>query len=71
MARARLATALASPAGKHQVRRGTVLADGTVRLEGGPGSHLVSALAHSNALIQVPEGIAALAEGAEVEVWML
>lgn len=71
VARARLAEALASPAGKHQVRRGTVLADGTVRLEGGPGSHLVSALAHSNALIQVPEGIAALAEGAEVEVWML
>ncbi|MDZ4092859.1 MAG: gephyrin-like molybdotransferase Glp [Arthrobacter sp.] len=69
--RARLAEALASPAGKHQVRRGTVLADGTVRLEGGAGSHLVSALAHSNALIQVPEGIAALAEGAEVEVWML
>ncbi|MET3952326.1 gephyrin-like molybdotransferase Glp [Arthrobacter sp. UYEF36] len=69
--RARLAEALASPAGKHQVRRGTVLADGTVRLEGGAGSHLVSALARSNALIQVPEGIAALAEGAEVEVWML
>lgn len=69
--RARLAEALASPAGKHQVRRGTVLPDGTVRLEGGAGSHLVSALAHSNALIQVPEGIAALAEGAEVEVWML
>lgn len=69
--RARLAEALASPAGKHQIRRGTVLPDGTVRLEGGAGSHLVSALAHSNALIQVPEGIAALAEGAEVEVWML
>jgi molybdopterin molybdotransferase len=69
--RARLAEALSSPAGKHQVRRGTVLPDGTVRLEGGAGSHLVSALAHSNALIQVPEGIAALAEGAEVEVWML
>ena len=69
--RARLAGALASPAGKHQVRRGTVLPDGTVRLEGGAGSHLVSALAHSNALIQVPEGIAALAEGSEVEVWML
>ncbi|MET1064848.1 MAG: gephyrin-like molybdotransferase Glp [Arthrobacter sp.] len=69
--RARLAEALTSPGGKHQVRRGTVLPDGTVRLEGGAGSHLVSALAHSNALIHVPEGIAALAEGAEVEVWML
>jgi len=69
--RARLAHALESPPAKHQVRRGTVQPDGTVRLEGGAGSHLVSALAHSNALIQVPEGIAALAEGAEVEVWML
>jgi len=69
--RVRLAEALVSPAGKHQVRRGTVHPDGTVRLEGGTGSHLVSALAHSNALIQVPEGTAALAEGAEVEVWML
>jgi molybdopterin molybdotransferase len=70
-ARARLAEALTSPQGKHQVRRGTVGADGTVRLEGGAGSHLVSALAHSNALVHVPEGIAALAAGAEVEVWML
>jgi molybdopterin molybdotransferase len=69
--RARLAGELTSPPGKHQVRRGTVSPDGAVRLEGGPGSHLVSALAHSNALIQVPEGVSALAEGAEVEVWML
>jgi molybdopterin molybdotransferase len=69
--RARLAEALASPPGKHQVRRGTLRADGTVWLEGGAGSHLVSALAHSNALVHVPEGIAALAGGAEVEVWML
>ncbi|WCI09385.1 molybdopterin molybdotransferase MoeA [Arthrobacter sp. OVS8] len=69
--RARLAQALASPPAKHQVRRGTALPDGTVRLEGGAGSHLVSALARSNALIQIPEGTSALAEGAEVEVWML
>ena len=69
--RARLAEAVTSPPGKHQVRRGTLQPDGTVRLEGGASSHLVSALAHSNALIHVPEGIAALAEGAEVEVWML
>ncbi|MEC5180314.1 molybdopterin molybdotransferase MoeA [Arthrobacter sp. CG_A4] len=69
--RARLAEALTSPPGKHQVRRGTLRPDGTVGLEGGAGSHLVSALAHSNALVHVPDGIAALAEGAEVEVWML
>jgi len=69
--RARLAEPVESPAGKHQVRRGTLLPDGTVRLEGGAGSHLVHALANSNALIHVPAGIAALAAGAEVEVWML
>jgi molybdopterin molybdotransferase len=69
--RARLAEALTSPRGKHQVRRGTLEPGGTVRLEGGAGSHLVSALAHSNALIHVPEGISDLARGAEVEVWML
>jgi molybdopterin molybdotransferase len=29
------------------------------------------ALAGSNVLVHVPEGVAALAAGAEVEVWML
>jgi molybdopterin molybdotransferase len=69
--RARLGQPLTSPPGKHQVRRGTLLPDGTVHLEGGESSHLVRALAHSNALVHVPEGTSALAEGAEVEVWML
>jgi molybdopterin molybdotransferase len=69
--RARLAGPVESPAGKHQVRRGTLLPDGTVRLEGGAGSHLVHALASSNALIHVPVGTSALAAGAEVEVWTL
>ncbi|MDQ0617785.1 molybdopterin molybdotransferase MoeA [Arthrobacter globiformis] len=69
--RAKLAQPLSSPAGKHQVRRGSLQADGTVRLQGGESSHLVQALAHSNALVHVPVGTAALEEGAEVEVWML
>ena len=69
--RARLAQSLSSPPGKHQVRRGSLQADGTVRLQGGESSHLVQALAHSNALVHVPVGTAALDEGAEVEVWML
>lgn len=69
--RARLAEALSSPEAKHQVRRGTLTPDGAVRLEGGPGSHLVHALAQSNALVQVPVGTAALAAGDEVEVWVL
>jgi molybdopterin molybdotransferase len=69
--RARLAGPLESPAGKHQLRRGTLLPDGTVRVEGGAGSHLIHALANSNALIHVPVGTSALAAGAEVEVWTL
>jgi molybdopterin molybdotransferase len=69
--RARLGHSLTSPEHKHQVRRGTFQADGTVRLEGGESSHLMHALAGSNALVHVPVGVSALAEGDEVEVWML
>lgn len=69
--RARLAEALGSPDGKHQIRRGTVAADGTVRMEGGAGSHLVHALARANALVQIPGDVTELAQGDEVEVWML
>jgi molybdopterin molybdotransferase len=69
--RARLAHGLTSPVRKHQVRRGSLQPDGTVRLEGGESSHLMHALAGSNALVHVPVGVSALAEGDEVEVWML
>ncbi|MGX5717615.1 molybdopterin molybdotransferase MoeA [Arthrobacter sp. MAHUQ-56] len=69
--RARLGQALTSPAQKHQVRRGNLRADGSVHLEGGESSHLMHALAGSNVLVHVPEGVSALAAGDEVEVWML
>lgn len=69
--RARLGHSLSSPEHKHQVRRGTLGGDGTVLLEGGESSHLMHALAGSNALVHVPVGVSALAEGDEVEVWML
>ncbi|MBO1267417.1 molybdopterin molybdotransferase MoeA [Arthrobacter cavernae] len=68
---ARLAEPLASPAGKHQVRRGALQAGGTVRLVGGAGSHLMHALALSDVLVQVPADVTELPAGAEVEVWML
>lgn len=68
---ARLDHGLSSPERKHQVRRGNLQPDGTVRLEGGEGSHLIHALAGSNALVHVPEGVTELAAGDEVEVWML
>jgi molybdopterin molybdotransferase len=69
--RARLGHPLTSPEHKHQVRRGTLQPDGTVELQGGESSHLMHALAGSNVLVHVPAGVAALAAGAEVEVWML
>ncbi|MGM9473683.1 molybdopterin molybdotransferase MoeA [Pseudarthrobacter sp. YS3] len=69
--RARLGQRLTSPVHKHQVRRGNFRPDGTVSLEGGESSHLVRALAGSNALVHVPVGVAALTEGDEVEVWLL
>lgn len=69
--RARLGQGLTSPVHKHQVRRGNFHPDGTVSLEGGESSHLMHALAGSNALIHVPAGVSALTEGDEVEVWLL
>lgn len=69
--RGRLRQPLTSPRHKHQVRRGNLHPDGTVQLEGGESSHLMHALAGSNALVHVPEGVDALAAGDEVEVWML
>lgn len=69
--RARLRHALTSPEHKHQVRRGSLQPDGTVQLEGGESSHLMHALAGSNTLVHVPEGVSVLAAGDEVEVWML
>ncbi|MFZ3451755.1 gephyrin-like molybdotransferase Glp [Arthrobacter sp. 7Tela_A1] len=65
-----LAEEALSPAGKLQVRRGQYGA-GTVSLIGGPGSHLIHALAASNALVLVPEETEHLPAGSEVTVWLL
>lgn len=62
---------LTSPGHKLQVRRGRLQPDGTVRLEGGESSHLMHALAESNVLVHIPAGVTELADGDEVEVWML
>ena len=67
---ARLGEPLQSPAGKQQIRRGRYT-DGAVVPVGGPGSHLIHALASSNALILVPAGTENLPEGAEVTVLLL
>jgi len=65
---------LASPAGKRQYARGWLaVADGryVVRPVGGPGSHLVGDLAHSNCLIVVREDVTEVPEGGAVEVMVL
>ena len=72
-----LAEEASSPAAKHQVRRGRYTAPaepgtaGRVELIGGPSSHLVHALASSNALVHIPAGVQALPAGTEVTVWLL
>ncbi|MHA7282382.1 molybdopterin molybdotransferase MoeA [Arthrobacter sp. TMS2-4] len=65
-----LAEGVDSPPAKHQVRRG-VYRDGRVTLVGGPGSHLLHALAAANCLVHLPEGVASLAAGSRVEVTLI
>ncbi|WP_081747506.1 gephyrin-like molybdotransferase Glp [Arthrobacter sp. Br18] len=67
---ARLESALESPAAKHQVRRG-LYADGAVSLVGGTGSHLLHALAGSNALVHVPVGQSSAEAGDTVTIWLI
>ncbi|RKT52274.1 molybdopterin molybdochelatase [Saccharothrix australiensis] len=72
-ARARLSAPLTSPAGRTQFRRGRYdpASGRVVTPVGGPGSHLLSALAVSDCLIEVPEDVTELAAGAEVTVRFL
>ncbi|MFD9703474.1 gephyrin-like molybdotransferase Glp [Lentzea sp. NPDC059081] len=69
-ARASLSAGLTSPAGRTQFRRGLYdpASGEVVTPVGGPGSHLLSALALSNCLIEVPEDVTELAAGDEVVV---
>lgn len=59
-----------SPEGKHQVRRG-LYRGGRVALVGGPGSHLLHALATSNALVHLPEGVGSLTAGERVRITLI
>ena len=56
-----------SPVGVRQFLRGRLTGDG-VRLEGGPGSHLVAGLARADCLLVVPEDADALPAGVAVDV---
>ncbi|MEP6561155.1 MAG: gephyrin-like molybdotransferase Glp [Nakamurella sp.] len=67
-----LSTAIDSPAGKRQFRRGQLdTLAGTVAPWGGPGSHLLSWLAGADSMIVIGEDVTHLDAGAEVEVWLL
>jgi molybdopterin molybdotransferase len=72
LVRVALSETLHSPAGRRQFRRGELdAAAGTVRTVGGPGSHLLSALARANCLIVLDETAEVHPEGTEVDVWVL
>ncbi|MDF6020485.1 gephyrin-like molybdotransferase Glp [Streptomyces sp. JH34] len=63
---------LSSPAGKRQFLRGTYDAEaGTVTPVGGPGSHLIAALAQADALIVLPEDVTSAEPGTDAEVILL
>jgi molybdopterin molybdotransferase len=69
---ARLTDPIRSPAGKRQFLRGDHdPATGRVRPVGGPGSHLLGALAVANCLIEVPEQVTELPPEAVVRVLRL
>lgn len=63
---------LTAPEGKRQYRRARFEhTDSTVAPHGGPGSHLLSAMANANCLLEIPEDITELARGSTVAVMML
>ncbi len=68
-ATARIASDLDSPPGKRQYRRGTLdSATGAVTPVGGPGSHLLGALARSDCLIELDEDTTTVPAGTTVPV---
>jgi molybdopterin molybdotransferase len=72
--RARLTSALTSPAGRRQfVRVRLSVEDGEYVASpvGGPGSHLLASMAHANALAVVPEEITELPVGTPIPVMVL
>lgn len=66
-----LDSAVRSIAGRRQFLRGRRVGRDGVTPVGGPGSHLVAALAASDALIVIPEDVTDLAAGDSVETWQL
>ncbi|WP_120337178.1 gephyrin-like molybdotransferase Glp [Cryobacterium soli] len=69
--RAPLATAVESPAGKHQLRRGILRPDGTLELVGGPSSHLLHSYAAATVLVHLPVGLDRATAGEPVNYWSI
>ncbi len=69
--RARVTHDIRSPEGRRQFVRAEWSEDGAVTPVGGHGSHLIGDLAHSNALIVVPEDVVEVPKGSEVSVLLL
>ncbi|AUS78488.1 molybdopterin molybdenumtransferase [Actinoalloteichus sp. AHMU CJ021] len=64
--------ALSSPSGKRQYRRGSYhLETGAVRVVGAAGSHLLSALAESNCLVEIAPEVTVVEPDTPVEVLLL
>ncbi len=69
---ATLTEPLTSSPGKRQYRRGLFDAEtGTVTPHGGPGSHLLSAMAQANSLLDIDEDAAEVPAGSQVTTWLL
>jgi len=66
-----LDAAVRSTPGRRQFLRGRRLEGDRVAIVGGPGSHLVAALAASDVIIEIPEAVDELAAGDSVETWEL
>ncbi|PXA68801.1 molybdopterin molybdotransferase MoeA [Cryobacterium arcticum] len=69
--RAPLAHDVHSPAGKHQLRRGILLADGTLDLVGGASSHLLHSYAAATVLVHLPVGVDSMTAGETAEYWSI
>ncbi|CAM4121551.1 gephyrin-like molybdotransferase Glp [Kibdelosporangium persicum] len=70
--RAKASSAMTSPAGKRQYRRGFYDAgSGRAVPVGGPGSHLLAAFAKSNCLIEIPEDVTEVPEGGDVRLLVI
>lgn len=59
-----------SPAGKHQVRRATVV-DGRIRFTGGASSHLIARYAEATHLVHIPLGTSRVEDGDVLTTWRI